>query len=277
MTETADPELEDLEIRLLLEAISIRYGYDFSDYAPASLKRRILKFVRAEGLSSVSALTDRALHSTDCFERFLLAVTVNVTAMFRDPDFYLAFRNKVAPELATYPFIRVWVAGCSTGEEVYSLAILMEEEGLLERCRIYATDVNEFVLRKARDGIFSLTFMKEYTANYIRAGGRRAFSDYYTAAYDSAAFRPSLAENVVFAQHNLVTNGSFNEFNAILCRNVMIYFNRSLQDRVHKLFYDSLCRFGVLGLGEKENVKLTPYEKDYEMVEEGVNLYRRRG
>lgn len=270
-------ELEALEIQLLLEGLFRYYGFDFRDYALASLKRRIWNTIRAEKLSSVSGLQEKVLHDPACLERFLLGLSVNVTAMFRDPSFYLAFRSKVVPLLRTYPFIRIWHAGCSTGEEVYSMAILMEEEGLYHRCRIYATDMNELVLRKAKAGIFSLELMQAYTQHYLRAGGKKSFSEYYTAAYENAIFRSSLKENIIFSQHNLATDGSFNEFNVIFCRNVMIYFNQTLQERVHKLLYESLSRFGVLGLGRQESLKFTPHEQHYEALDKREKLYRRIG
>ncbi|HEX8088639.1 MAG TPA: protein-glutamate O-methyltransferase CheR [Blastocatellia bacterium] len=270
-----DPDLEALEIKLLLDGVYLHYGYDFREYAPASLKRRIWDVVRSEKLRSISRLQDKVLHDPACFERFIVALTVNVTAMFRDPSFYSAFRAKVVPLLKTYPFVRIWHAGCSTGEEVYSMAIVLTEEGIYDRCRIYATDLNESVLRKAKAGIYPLQFMQGYINNYARAGGKNSFSEYYTANYDSAIFRSSLRENVVFSQHNLVTDRSFNEFNVILCRNVLIYFNQSLQDRVHNLLYESLGMFGVLGLGQKETISYTPHEKHYEVLEEGEKLYRR--
>jgi chemotaxis protein methyltransferase CheR len=195
--------------------------------------------------------------------------------MFRDPGFYRAFRQKVIPLLQTYPFTRIWHAGCSTGEEVYSLAILLYEEGLYDKCRIYATDLSEAVLQTAKQGLFPLGAMKEYTENYQKAEGKAAFSEYYTARYDHALFRPALRENIVFAPHNLVTDGSFNEFNVILCRNVMIYFNRALQDQVHGLFYKSLGRLGVLALGRKESLRFTPEEPHYQVLDEVERLYRK--
>lgn len=271
-----DPnELEDLEIYLLLEGIYRYYGFDFRDYAMASLKRRIWNAIRAENLSSVSALQDKVLHDIECMERFLLGLSVNVTAMFRDPSFYIAFREQAIPLLKTYPFIRIWHAGCSTGEEVYSMAILLFEEGLYDRCRIYATDMNELVLRKAKDGIFPLNSMRDYTQLYLQAGGKKSFSEYYTAAYDGAIFRSFLKENIVFSTHNLVTDASFNEFNVILCRNVLIYFNKLLQERVHKLFYESLKISGVLGLGRHELLKSTPYEHCYKELNQQERLYWR--
>ena len=205
----------------------------------------------------------------------LLALSVNVSAMFRDPGFFCVFRDQVVPWLRTYPFIRIWCAGCSTGEEVYSLAILLQEEGLYERCRIYATDMNEAVLRKAKEGLFPLALMREYTTNYVKAGSKGSFSDYNAAAYDHAMFRPSLKKNVVFAQHNLVTDGAFNQFNVIWCRNVLIYFNASLQARVHRLLYESLIQLGLLCIGRKESLRFTPHEKEYEALASDEKIYRR--
>src|SRR5881227_2969697 len=242
LTRTGD-DLEQIEIQLLLEGIFRHYGYDFRGYAPGSLKRRLWHRAYAEGLTTISGLTEKVLHDAQSMERLLLDLSINTTAMFRDPTFYVAFRQEVVPLLRTYPFVRIWHAGCSTGEEVYSMSILLQEEGLYDRCRIYATDINESVLQKAKTGFFPIATMQENTSNYIAAGGKGTFSDYYTARYDYAIFRPSLRENVVFAQHNLVTDASFNHFNVILCRNVFIYFNNVLQDRVHQLFQQSLEMF----------------------------------
>ncbi|HEY9802593.1 MAG TPA: protein-glutamate O-methyltransferase CheR [Leptolyngbyaceae cyanobacterium] len=269
------PNLEEIEIKLLLEGVYQYYGYDFRNYAVSSLKRRIHNFMRLEGLENISALQEKLLHDRTCLERFLLSLTVNVTSMFRDPSFYLAFRKQVVPLLRTYPFIRIWHAGCSTGEEVYSMAILLQEENLYHRCRIYATDTNEKVLQNAKSGIFPLKMMQEYTQLYLRAGGKQSFSEYYTAAYDHAIFRASLRENVIFAQHNLATDSSFNEFNVIFCRNVLIYFNQVLQKRVQTLFHNSLCSFGILGLGKQESLRFTSYEQYYEEIAKGEKLYRR--
>jgi chemotaxis protein methyltransferase CheR len=215
------------------------------------------------------------LHDADVMERLLLDLSINVTSMFRDPTFYAAFREKVVPVLRTYPFTRIWVAGCSTGEEVYSLAILLHEEGIHDRTRIYATDINEAVLGRAREGVFPLEKMQEYTENYIRAGGKQAFSEYYLAKYEGALFNRALTDNVVWAPHNLVQDRSFNTFNAILCRNVMIYFDRVLQTRVHELFYDSLERFGILALGHKESIRFTGIEGAYEELDVHERLYRK--
>jgi chemotaxis protein methyltransferase CheR len=273
----ARDDVEDIELSLLLEGVFRQYGFDFREYAPASLRRRVWRRVHAENLTTISALQDKLLHDPACMERLLLDLSINVTAMYRDPPFYVSFREKVVPLLRTYPFTRVWVAGCSTGEEVYSLAILMREEGLYDRTRIYATDINESVLERARAGVFPLDKMREYTQNYIRAGGRRAFSEYYLAKYDGAQFQRSLVENVVFAQHNLASDRSFNEFNVIICRNVMIYFDRILQDRVHRLFYDSLAMFGVLGLGAKESINFSPHEDSYVELDASERIYRKVG
>jgi chemotaxis protein methyltransferase CheR len=268
-------DLEQLEVELLLEGIYRHYGFDFRAYAPTSLKRRVWRRVRQEGLETIAGLLERVLHEPASMERLLLDLSINVTAMFRDPSFYLALRQKVVPLLRTYPFTRIWVAGCSTGEEVYSLAILLAEEEMLDRSRIYATDINQVVLDRARAGVFPLDKMREYTANYIRAGGRRAFSEYYLARYEGALFDRTLTENVVWAQHNLVQDRTFQEFNVILCRNVMIYFDRPLQNHVHRLFYESLDRFGILCLGHKESIRFTELEHCYEELDGHEKLYRR--
>jgi len=268
-------EVEDVEIGLLLDGLYRVYGFDFREYARSSLKRRILELVRAEKLETISALQDRILHDTACLDRFLLGLAVHATSMFRDPSFYLTFRRKVVPLLRTYPTVMIWIAGCSTGEEVYSLAILLAEEGLYGKCRIYATDMSQAVLRKARDGIFPLSAMREYTNNYHMAGGINEFSDYYTAQYGSVIFSSALKKNIVFSEHNLATDGSFNEFQVILCRNVMIYFNKDLQARVHNLLYDSLSMFGVFGIGNKESLKFTPRAAFYEHLNDNDKLYRK--
>lgn len=268
-------DVEELELELLLEGVYRRYGFDFREYAPASLRRRVWRRVEADGASTITGLLEKLLHDPQTMERLLLDLSINVTAMFRDPTFYVAFRDKVVPILRTYPFTRIWVAGCSTGEEVYSLAILLHEEDIYDRTRIYATDINESVLELARSGVFPLEKMQEYTNNYIKSGGSRAFSEYYLAAYDGAQFDRSLTENVVFAQHNLVSDRSFNEFNVIVCRNVMIYFDKSLQDRVHGLFYESLVNFGVLALGHKESIHFSRFEDRYEELDMGEKLYRK--
>jgi chemotaxis protein methyltransferase CheR len=262
----AKPDLERIEVELLLEGIYRQYGFDFRSYAYASIRRRLWKRIDSEGLTSVSALQERVLHEPAMMEKLLLDLSINVTAMFRDPGFYVAFREKVVPMLRTYPFIRLWHAGCSTGEEVFSMAILLREEGLYERARIYATDINEVVLQRAKAGIFPIDRMQEYTENYIRTGGKRSFSEYYTAKYGGALFDSALTKNVVFSQHNLVTDKSFSEFNVILCRNVLIYFDKELQTKVHELFYDSLGMFGILCLGSKESMRFMRHEQCYEQI-----------
>jgi chemotaxis protein methyltransferase CheR len=267
--------LEDIEIDLLLEGLYRAHGFDFRDYSRASIKRRILELMRAEKRDTISAFQDKVLHDAACLERFLLGLSVHATAMFRDPSFYLTFRKRVVPLLRTYPTVQIWVAGCSTGEEVYSLAILLEEERLYQKCRIYATDISKAVLRKAREGIFPLAAMREYTANYHQAGGTHEFSDYYTAHYDNVILSAALRNNVIFSEHNLATDGSFNEFQVIMCRNVMIYFNKDLQARVHNLLYESLSMFGVFGLGNKESLKFTPREEYYEHLNDNDKLYRK--
>ncbi|MDB4905336.1 MAG: methyltransferase, CheR-type, SAM-binding domain, C-terminal [Gemmatimonadetes bacterium] len=268
-------DLERIEIELLLEAIYRHYGFDFRSYAYASLRRRLWKRLTGEGMKTISALQEGVLHDQDVMERLLLDLSVNVTAMYRDPSFYLAFRQRVIPLLRTWPFIRIWHAGCSTGEEVYSMAILLEEEGLYDRARIYATDINDVVLQRARSGIFPLDRMQEYTENYLRAGGKQSFSEHYTALYDGALFNKALSRNIVFSQHNLVTDRSFSEFHVIFCRNVLIYFDKQLQNRVHSLFYDSLANFGVLCLGAKESLKFSKYEDCYERIDEREKIYRK--
>jgi chemotaxis protein methyltransferase CheR len=271
----ADPELEQLEVELLLEAVYRRYGFDFRQYAQASLRRRLWRRAYAENVTSISELQAKLLHDPPAMERLLLDLSINVTAMFRDPSFYRALREKVAPLLRTYPFTRIWCAGCSTGEEVYSLAILLHEEGLYERTRIYATDINENVLQTARAGVFPLAKMQQYTQNYLHGGGKLDFSQYYLAAYDHAQFAKSLTENVVFAQHNLAMDRGFNEFNVILCRNVMIYFDRELQKRVHGLFHESLEMFGILALGHKESLSFTSFADAYEEIDAAERIYRK--
>jgi len=271
----AGAELERIEIDLLLEGVYRHYGVDFRGYALGSLKRRLARRMRDEGTPTLSALQDKVLHDPEAMERLLVTLSISVTSMFRDPGFYRAFREKVVPLLRTYPYIRLWNAGCATGEETVSLAIVLQEEGLLDRARIYATDFNAGVVEHARAGEFPLARMKAYTENYMQAGGEGEFSRYYTAEGPVARFRPELMENIVFAKHNLASDGSFNEFHGILCRNVLIYFGTSLQKRVHTLFHDSLVNFGVLGLGHKETIRFTPLEHCYEAIDSREKLYRR--
>jgi len=268
-------DLEQLELRLLLEAIYAHHGYDFRGYARSSLRRRVWRRVHEEGLQTISGLQERILHDADVMDRLLVDLSINVTSMFRDPTFFAALRTKVIPLLRTYPYIRIWNAGCSTGEETYSLAILLREEGLADRSRIYATDINEGVLRQAKEGFFPLDRMRDFTRDYIRAGGTAAFSDYYKVYGERVRFDPTLVEPVVFAQHNLASDSRFNEFHLIVCRNVLIYFDRTLQDRVHELFHQSLVRFGILALGHKESIRFTSRAEDYAELDADEKLYRR--
>jgi len=272
---TAKAELEDIETKAFLEAVRLVYGYDFREYASASLRRRIHAAMENERVETISALQGLVLRDPECMSRFLRTLSINVTSMFRDPSFFRTLRVRIVPILRTYPFVRIWIAGCATGEEVYSLAILLSEEDLYDRSRIYATDLSVEVIQSARDGIFPLDKMKQYTANYQQAGGLGDFSNYYTARYDSAIFKNDLKQNIVFSQHNLVTDGSFNEFNLILCRNVMIYFNKNLQDRVLTLFHDSLCTFGVLALGRRETLHFSKSEPLFHELAAEERLYRR--
>lgn len=269
-----EPE-DAAQVRQVLDFVFDRTGMDFRDYAFASIRRRIQRSVLEENLRTIAELL-RVMHDSDTVLRRLIAtLTLPVTAMFRDPQFFAEFREHVVPMLRTHPYLRLWIAGCSTGQEVYSLAILLHEEGLYERSRIYATDVQATSLKRAEDAIFPLASMQDYTRNYQAAGGRAAFSDYYTADSHAAILRPFLKRSVVFGMHNLVTDRSFNEFQVIFCRNVMIYFNTGLQQRVHTLLYDSLARFGYLGLGRSESLRFSPHEDRYETVSRKDRLYRK--
>jgi chemotaxis protein methyltransferase CheR len=268
-------KLEDEEITDLFVAVRERYGYDFTGYAAASIKRRLLKFSDTTGLKTPESLKDQLLNDEEFFRFFLDEITVNVTEMFRDPLFFLSLRKNVLPLLNTYPFIKIWDAGCSSGEELYSLAILLEEENLYFKSRIYATDISQRELDKAREGIYPIERMKEYTGNYIRAGGKRSFSEFYTAMYGNAIFRSSLKKNVMFSGHNLAVDESFNEFNLIVCRNVLIYFSRQLQERVIGLFLKSLPIFGFLALGNKETLSFSAYRDHFEETDRSQKIYRR--
>ncbi|RYY95029.1 MAG: protein-glutamate O-methyltransferase CheR [Comamonadaceae bacterium] len=269
------PSLADIEIRLLVEAVFLRYGHDFREYAPASLKRRVLQAQERMGAASVSALQERVLHDAREFDALLQYLTVPVSSMFRDPSYFKALRQHVVPVLRTYPSIKIWVAGCSTGEEPYSLAILLHEEGLLERAILYATDINHASLEKARAGIFEMERLQAFTRDYQRAGGTRSFSDYYTAAYGKALLDRRLRDAVTFADHSLATDAVFSETQLVSCRNVLIYFNRSLQDRALGLFHDSLSHRGFLGLGSKETLDFSAYADRFEPVSRPDRLYRR--
>ena len=268
-------DLERLEMELLLLAIYRHHGFDFRAYAPASLHRRIRRHMESARLTTISALTELILHDPSALQRLLHDLSVNVTAMFRDPSFFLEFRTSVVPLLRTYPTVRIWHAGCSTGEEVYAMSILLEEEGLSERCRIYATDMDGTVLSHARHGIFPLARMQEYTSNYFAGGGKRSLSDYFTAKYDGALFTPRLAKNVLFTQHNLAIDKSFSEFNVIVCRNVLIYFDRTLKDHALGLFSQSLATLGVLCLGRKESLRFSAFEQEFSELSARERIFRR--
>jgi len=268
-------EIEEIEIRLLLEGIRLCYGYDFREYALNPLRRGLVTAMSREGVRTVSAFQDRVLHDAACMQRFLGTVGVNVTTMFRDPELMLGLRDEVIPLLKTYPSARIWVAGCATGEEVYSLAILLDEEGMLKRTSIYATDLNEDMLAVAKLGSYPLERMQRYEEAYRLSGGRGSLTDHYTATSRSARLNGRLQEPVTWARHNLVTDGSFNDFHLIICANVLIYFRPSLQERAHRLFYDSLIRGGFLALGKRESLVHCPDRDHYEHVQDGTNLFRK--
>jgi len=250
-------ENQDIEIRLLIDAIFLKYGYDFRNYSQAHIKRRILNRFQLSGMKTISEMTHEALYNHKFVDNILMDLSITVTEMFRDPTFYKALREEVIPILQTYPFIKIWHAGCSSGEEVYSMAILLKEEGLYNKTQIYATDFNPIIIKQAKDGIYPINRMKEFTLNYQKAGGKGSFSDFYTAHYDSAKLLDTLKKNIVFATHNLVTDSVFAEVNLVICRNVLIYFDRHLQDKVITLFVDSLPSGGILCLGSKENLQFS--------------------
>lgn len=270
-----DRELEDLEIDLLLTAIARRYGYDFRQYSKASLKRRVRRAVQEERVHSISGLQERLLHDLDALRRFISILSVHVTSLFRDPAFYRTVRRDVVPVLRTYPLVRTWVAGCSTGEDVYSLAILLMEEGLYDRARIYATDISDDLLEQASVGTFSSDRLPLYAQNYQRAGGRHDFEAYCHTHGRKLVFDSELRRNVVFSQHNLASDAAFNEFQLILCRNVMIYFDQTLRQRVHEMLHQSLCMFGILGLGTRESIRFTPVADCYQALDPDLRLYRK--
>jgi chemotaxis protein methyltransferase CheR len=269
-------EVEDIEIELLFEGIRQRYGYDFSNYARDFLKRRIKRCQMMAGIDSIAQVQHRVLHDSAFFERLLEDLTIAVTEMFRDPSFYRTFRDKVCPHLRTYPFIRIWHSGCSTGEEVYSMAIMLGEEQLYERSQIYATDVDQTALQKAKEGIFPLAAMRQYSRNYQKSGGRKAFAYYYRANDKMAIMDRSLKANIVFADHSLTTDGVFGEMQVIICRNVLIYFNRSLQDRVLTIFKESLCASGFLCLGSMESIDFSAVAGDFEAIATSEKIYRKK-
>jgi chemotaxis protein methyltransferase CheR len=265
----------DIEMRLLMEAVYAKYSHDFRDYSGASLKRRVMYALQQLGCETISQLQSKVLHDPGAFQQLLEILTIPFTEMFRDPTYWLALRQQVVPLLRTYPSLKVWVAGCSTGEEVFSLAITLLEEDLLERTMIYATDINPSVLDKARLGIFPIAGVRQHTANYQAAGGKRAFSDYYSAAYNAVRFDRDLIRNVTFADHSLATDSVFSETHFISCRNVLIYFNRGLQNRAFGLFHDSLCHRGFLGLGSKESLDFSAYAEKFVAIARRERLYRK--
>lgn len=270
-----DKELQELEVDLLLDAIFQRYGYDFRHYARASLKRRIAQYMQRAEVSHITDLIAPMLHDKAFFDGFLKVMSVTVTDMFRDPAFFAALRSEVIPILKTYPFIKIWHAGCATGEEVYSLAILLKEEGLYERTQIYATDYNNHSLALAKEGIYPLKRIKQYSDNYRRAGGQNSFADYYHARYGAAKMQETLKKNVTFANHNLVSDGVFGEMQLVICRNVLIYFDQQLQNRVLTLLRDSLSAHGFLCLGNKESLKFSAVENHFEEQVAEQKIYKR--
>lgn len=274
MTEEEKILNQDIEIHLFLEGVFEKYGYDFRSYSAAFLKRRLLSRMRKSRCGSLSEMQHRMLNDHDFFHTILLDISLNVTDMFRDPRFFAALRETTIPLLQTYPYLKIWHAGCSTGEEVYSLAILLMEEGLLSRSTLYATDFNQTVVEKAYEGIYPIEKMKAWAENYYKSLGRASFMDYFTVKYDSAIVNNSLKKNIVFSDHNLVSDGVFGEMNMIVCRNVLIYFNRELQNRVIGLLYDSLLPGGLLCLGTKETLIFSRYKDKFSQLHR-LNIYRK--
>lgn len=269
-------EDEDIEIRLLLEAIYLKYGYDFRDYSGSHIRRRILRRLTLSGLNNISELQYKVIYDKDFCSTLLSDFSINVTEMFRDPSFYKTFRKEIVPILRTYPFIKIWHAGCSTGEEVYSMAILLKEEGLYDRTQIYATDFNKVVLQIAKEGIYPLDNIKQFTYNYQQSGGSASFADYYAAKYDSVILDQSLKKKIVFAEHNLVTDDVFGEMNVILCRNVLIYFNKELQNHVVNLFSKSLGSGCFLCLGSKESLRFLSSSSSFKAFAETEKIYQKK-
>ena len=269
-------EVEDVEIRLLLEGVQQVYGYDFRDYAAASIKRRLTQWLAESAFATYSEAQSRLLRDPEVFFSLLQGITVNVTEMFRDPAFFRAIREQVVPFLKTYPFVKIWHAGCASGEEAYSLAILLNEEGMAGRYRMYATDIDEVVLQKAAEGVMPMTTMQKYTRNYQKAGGTASFADYYTARYDRAILAADLKKSIVFAPHNLAVDAEFGEMNMVLCRNVMIYFKPALKDRCLRLFDNSLLPGGFLCLGLKETLERKKLGERYSELAPMTRIYRKR-
>jgi chemotaxis protein methyltransferase CheR len=270
-----EAELFDIELRVLLEAIYQRYHYDFREYAISSLRRRVRQAMSRFGCARLADLQHRLLHEPELFSQAMQFFTVQVSEMFRDPEYFLALREHAIPVLRTYPSLKIWVAGCSTGEEAWSMAILLHEEGLLERTLLYATDINPDALEAAERGVFGIDRMAQFSGNYLRAGGKASLSDYYNTAYNGAAMDRQLKRNIVFADHSLATDSVFSEVQLVSCRNVMIYFNRELQDRAIGLFHEALVHRGFLGLGSKESLQFGRHAQDFEAVLREQRLYRR--
>src|SRR5882762_247621 len=268
-----DPLIDTKAYNELLGSIRILYGYDFTDYAESSVKRRIIHFMDNKGLGTLDNLGKLLLTDESIFEEFVQGLSITVTEMFRDPTFYKSIRETVLKRLATYPVVKIWLAGCATGEEAYSIAILLKEEGLLERSILYATDINQRSLEIAKHGVYPMGGMTTYTRNYLNAGGKNAFSEYYTAKYNAVLFNKYLSQNILFSPHNLATDKSFNEFQLIICRNVLIYFNQHLQDKVINLFYDSLCPFGFVGLGAKESLLFSNQKDNFTETDKSEKIY----
>lgn len=266
----------DIEQRLLIDAIFHRYHYDFRGYAQASLKRRLTTALTHFQCKTLSQLQDRVLHEPPVFPALLQFLTVQVSDMFRDPEYFKALRTDVIPVLRTYPSLKIWVAGCSAGEEVYSLAILLHEEGLLERTLIYATDINPHALRAAEAGVFDVSRVAAFTANHAGSGALSSLSDYYTARYGRVVFNKSLREHMVFSDHSLATDSVFAEVHLVSCRNVLIYFERDLQNRALGLFKDALCHRGFLGLGSKESLRFSEHTEAFEDFQPGVRIFRKK-
>ena len=269
-------DTSDLEISLLLEAIFRKYGYDFREYSQAHIRRRIMNRMAVSGFEDISQMQSKVLNDDTFASELLQDLSITVTEMFRDPVFYRSLRENVVPVLKTYPFIKIWHAGCATGEEAYSMAILLQEEGLYDRTTIYATDFNQMALNRAKDGIFSNKMIKEYTSNYQMAGGKESFSSYYTSNYDNVIMNHSLKKNIVWANHNLVTDSVFAEVNLILCRNVLIYFDKNLQNKVQTLFYNSLINGGVLCLGSKESLRFSDLYEQYIELDTKQRIFKKK-
>lgn len=270
-------EIENLEIQLLLETIYLRYGYDFRSYARASIRRRILQFMQRTGAESIAEMIPWLFHDESFFQKMVKEFSITVTEMFRDPSMFRSLRENIIPLLKSYPYLKVWHAGCATGEEAYSLAIVMAEEGLGQRTTYFATDFNNAVLQKAKEGIFSLDYAQKYTTNYQQAGGRKSFSDYYHARYGGLAMKADLKKNITFANHNLTVDQVFSESHLILCRNVLIYFDKKLQERVIGLFYESLVYGGFLCLGMKESLLFTGYQDKFREVDTKNKIFQKVG